>query len=122
MTEALLLLYIGALAILSFLVTLRIERLEQRIRNLESEGSARGYSEMSAAAPCYIGVNTEGYTMAACVDTPDFKKETTKTLADWIKRGLTVARVTVAEARKRLSEGPPPGKQPRAGYSSEEHK
>jgi hypothetical protein len=58
---------------------------------------------VSDITPCYIGINKEGSCRAACVDEPAAAKQTARTVADWIKRGLTVERVTVAEARKRLS-------------------
>lgn len=52
--------------------------------------------------PCYIGINAKGECRAAAVDTPEHTKDTAKTVAGWIKHGMTVERVTVEEARKRL--------------------
>ena len=60
---------------------------------------------MSDETPCYIGINKEGKCRAAAVDNPEHAKDVAKTVADWIKHGLTVERVTVEEARKRLAAG-----------------
>ena len=64
---------------------------------------------MSDETPCYIGINAKGQCRAACVDDNDAsqarRKDTAKTIAEWIKSGLTIERVTVEEARKRLAEG-----------------
>lgn len=59
---------------------------------------------MSDDTPCYIGINKEGKCRAAAVDNPEHVKDTAKTVADWIKHGMTVERVTVAEARRRLAD------------------
>lgn len=36
---------------------------------------------------------------AACVDEPQYKKDTAKTVSDWIKRGAIVRRVSAAEGK-----------------------
>lgn len=41
---------------------------------------------------------------AWCVDDPQHKKDTAKTVADWIKRGATVERVTTDVARAGMLE------------------
>jgi hypothetical protein len=58
---------------------------------------------MSDMTPCYIGINKAGECRAACVDDPEFSADTAQTVAEWIKRGMIVERVTVGEARERLS-------------------
>ncbi len=61
---------------------------------------------MSDSTPYYIGINAEGQCRAAISDDPehdkDRKRETAKEIAAWIRRGMTVERVTAAEARARL--------------------
>mgnify|MGYP006935480711 CR=1 FL=1 len=41
---------------------------------------------------------------AWCVDSPTHKKDTAKTIADWIRRGATVERVTTEAARAGMLE------------------
>jgi hypothetical protein len=48
---------------------------------------------------CYIGRCKCGAIVAACVDTPDRKKETAKDVAEFISDGLTVERMSVEDVR-----------------------
>jgi len=53
---------------------------------------------------CYVAAHPdrEGYC-AATVDKPEWKKETAKCTAKWIRDGLSVSRVTLEEARDGLA-------------------
>ena len=51
----------------------------------------------------YIGIKSCGCVVSAAVDMPAYKKETAKFVAAEIKFGHTIERVTVDEARERLS-------------------
>jgi hypothetical protein len=63
---------------------------------------------VSDSTPYYIGINKEGKCRAAISDDPehdkDRKRETAKEIGAWIRRGMTIERVTAAEARRRLIE------------------
>lgn len=61
---------------------------------------------------CYVAVNEHG-TFAATVDTPQFAKETAKTIAGWVRKGATVERIPVEEARVRLAAYERPAKRQR---------
>ena len=51
--------------------------------------------------PCYIARKPEcGCMVCAAVDMPEHKKDTAKTVAGWIKDGLTVSMATAGEVRK----------------------
>lgn len=50
----------------------------------------------------YIGTKPCGCTVAATVIKPEWAKDTAKTIADWVKRGYSVDRVEVGDARLRL--------------------
>jgi hypothetical protein len=65
-------------------------------------------NEEAAQRPCYVGRYACGCAVAACVDDPQWKKDTAKTLSQWIKEGMAVERVTCASTL--LSEWPCPGK------------
>jgi hypothetical protein len=41
---------------------------------------------------------------AWCADDPKYKKDTAKTVADWIKRGATIERVTIEAAKAGMLE------------------
>ena len=41
---------------------------------------------------------------AWCADDPKYKKDTAKTVADWIKRGATIERVTIDAAKAGMLE------------------
>lgn len=57
---------------------------------------------MSDETLCYVGVKPCGCAVAACVDRPEFAKDTAKTIARWIRDGLTVERKPVEWARANL--------------------
>lgn len=48
---------------------------------------------------CYVGRKPCGCTVAACMDMPKHKKDVAKFLADCVKDGLTIERVTLDDAR-----------------------
>ena len=52
---------------------------------------------------CYIGIKKCGCVVAACVDNPEHKKDIAKNISDWVKDGLTIERISVEDARNRLS-------------------
>lgn len=54
---------------------------------------------------CYVAFRSgePGYS-AACVDDPSLTKETAKFVSDSVKRGYSISRVTVEEARKGLTD------------------
>lgn len=58
------------------------------------------------ATHAYVATNAEGEPRAIVAD-DEFKKETAKSVAAWIKRGYTVERLPMDEARKRFA--PPKG-------------
>ena len=41
---------------------------------------------------CYVAIKECGCCVAACVDAPETKKSTAKTVADWVKRNYIVER------------------------------
>jgi hypothetical protein len=51
---------------------------------------------------CYVGIKSCGCAVAACVDRPELAKDTAKTIAKWIKDGLTIERKSVEWARANL--------------------
>jgi hypothetical protein len=51
---------------------------------------------------CYVGVLSCGCAVAATVDRPEWKRDTARTIAEWIKDGLTVERWTVERVRADL--------------------
>lgn len=51
---------------------------------------------------CYVGVKACGCAVSACVDRPEYAKDTAKTLAEWVREGLTIERKTVGWARSNL--------------------
>lgn len=51
---------------------------------------------------CYVGIKACGCCTAVAVDRPEFAKDTAKTVAKWMRDGLTVERQTVAWAREHL--------------------
>lgn len=55
-------------------------------------------------ADCYIGVNAAGFAVTAAVDNPEHKAETAKSIAGWIRDGLTVERRSVEWVRKNLGK------------------
>ena len=52
--------------------------------------------------PAYVGFKSCGCAVAACVDGPEYAKETAKTLAEWVRGGLTIERKTVGWVRENL--------------------
>ncbi len=42
----------------------------------------------------YIGIKSCGCITAACVDRPEWKKDTAKYISEWIKEGKTVEHIT----------------------------
>ena len=58
-----------------------------------------------AAEYIYIGVRkSDGSIRATCCDDAGEEADTASKVADWIKRGLSVERVTDAEFRKRIAK------------------
>ena len=55
---------------------------------------------MSEPVMAYRGICEHGKVRAVSVDRPDLKKYTAKDVAEWVKYGLKIDRVTVEEARK----------------------
>ena len=51
-------------------------------------------------AICYIARDTCGCVVACAVDEPQYAKDNAKEIAKWIKKGLTVERMSVIEVRK----------------------
>jgi hypothetical protein len=50
--------------------------------------------EKMAESMAYIGKKSCGCIVAACVDNPEHKREIARNLAEWIRDGLTIERVT----------------------------
>lgn len=58
-----------------------------------------------AAEYIYIGVRkSDGSIRATCCDDAGEEEDTAKKVADWIKRGLSVERVSDAEYRERIAK------------------
>lgn len=51
---------------------------------------------------CYVGFKACGCAVAAAVDNPAHRKDTAKSIAAWVKDGLTVERRTVEWVRENL--------------------
>lgn len=45
---------------------------------------------------CYVGLRECGCIRAVAVDSPQYKKETAKAVASWMKRGLIIERYIVS--------------------------
>jgi len=59
---------------------------------------------MSRAEFIYIGVRkSDGSIRASCCDDPGEEADTAEKVSDWIKRGLTVERLTDAEYQSRVA-------------------
>lgn len=59
---------------------------------------------MSAMGYCFVASNERG-TFAACADEPEdrvWEKHTKMLIAEWVRQGHKVERVTTEEARARL--------------------
>lgn len=52
---------------------------------------------------CYVGMKACGCCVAAAVDKPEWAKETAKTVAKWMRDGLTIERKTVQWSRENLT-------------------
>jgi hypothetical protein len=65
-----------------------------------SQGQKENGGFVSEQHFSYRGICKHGKVRVMVVDCPEMKKEAAKTVADCIRRGLTVDRVTVEEARK----------------------
>lgn len=50
----------------------------------------------------YIGINENGLARAIVFDDPKYKRDTAKTIAEWIRRGRTIERLPVEQATERL--------------------
>ncbi len=66
---------------------------------------------MSETDPAYIARDLCGCIVAATVDRPEHVRDTAKTIAEWVRDGLTLERTTVGDARSdptflRCSHGP----------------
>lgn len=55
---------------------------------------------MNENKPCYIGKKPCGCILAATADEPKRKNETAKEIAEWIRDGMTIERVTTAYVRE----------------------
>lgn len=65
---------------------------------------------MMGAEFIYVGIDkASGSIRAAVCDDEGYEKDTAKYVADWIKRGLIVERLTDAEYHARIRPAPPPG-------------
>jgi hypothetical protein len=47
----------------------------------------------------YVARDEHGCLIGLCSDIPEIKRETAKEVAEWIREGLNVTRVTVEEVR-----------------------
>ncbi len=61
---------------------------------------------------CYIGRKSCGCVVAATVDEPQYREDVAKDIADWLRSGLTIERVTVEYARQNLNFSCPHKQQP----------
>lgn len=50
----------------------------------------------------YLGINRDGFAVAAVVDDPKFRNDTARTVGQWIRDGLAVERFPSGEGWKRL--------------------
>jgi hypothetical protein len=50
----------------------------------------------------YIGINQDDLAVALVVDDPKYKKETAKTIAQWIRQGLSITRMPHEDSIARL--------------------
>lgn len=48
---------------------------------------------------CYVGRKACGCLVTVAVDKPQWKRETAKSVAEWMRDGLTVERMTVADVQ-----------------------
>ena len=62
-------------------------------------------SDERAKTPAYVGKRPCGCVVAAIVDDGDDPKDVAKFVADLVRRGMTVERSTVEDARRLLTEG-----------------
>lgn len=71
---------------------------------------------MSEERMVYVAAdpNQPGAAWAACVDDPAYAKETAKEIADWIRQGATIMRVTSDVAREMLMKWVRPEKKSKA--------
>lgn len=53
--------------------------------------------------PCYAGFSACGCIGAVTVIRPEYAKDTAKTVAGWIREGLSLKQITVAEARELMA-------------------
>lgn len=58
---------------------------------------------MEAEAYTYVAFNQEGRARAFVRDDPQFASDTAKTVADWIREGRTVRRMTWDEMRAAMT-------------------
>jgi hypothetical protein len=54
---------------------------------------------VSGLDPAYIARADCGCIVAATIDRPEYRKDVARDTADWIKRGYSIERTTVAEAK-----------------------
>jgi hypothetical protein len=54
----------------------------------------------------YIGINKQGEVRAFVTDDPGDEHDTAKLVAEWIRMGRTVERVTVEEMHRRMNPEP----------------
>lgn len=47
--------------------------------------------------PCYLGVDTDGLVVSACVDNPEHKKDVAKFVAEAVRDGLHLERCQVGD-------------------------
>jgi hypothetical protein len=61
---------------------------------------------MSAQVYCYVARGRDGYVYAATVDRPEWATDVAEAVAEWIKEGAAVERVTLQVAREEMGKHP----------------
>jgi hypothetical protein len=59
--------------------------------------------QVRTATHAYVAINDQGEARAIVMD-DEFKKDTAKSVADWIKRGYRVEYLPIAEAHARFAK------------------
>jgi hypothetical protein len=62
---------------------------------------------------CYVGKRPCGCLVAAAVDKPEYTKDTAKSVAKWMRDGLTIERQTVEYVRANFATCPHKDKKPK---------
>lgn len=55
--------------------------------------------EQRAAAPCFVGFGECGHIVACAVDSPEHAKTNAKDVSSWMREGLRIEKMSVAEVR-----------------------